>query len=93
MHIVEGEGVGTGILYGSAEHAFVGAFGDAGAVTTNDAELASVIRALANYGSQEKYVFKYSLRHHILLYIQVSKFASSSRYSPKIYNIPIDDAY
>ena len=30
-----------------------------GAVTTNDAELASIIRALANYGSQKKYVFKY----------------------------------
>jgi dTDP-4-amino-4,6-dideoxygalactose transaminase len=28
-------------------------------VTTNDAELAEVIRALANYGSQKKYVFKY----------------------------------
>ena len=37
----------------------LGALGDAGAVTTNDAELASVIRALANYGSQKKYVFKY----------------------------------
>ena len=33
--------------------------GDAGAVTTNDAELAEVIRALANYGSQKKYIFKY----------------------------------
>ena len=34
-------------------------FGDAGAVTTSDSELAEVIRALANYGSQKKYVFKY----------------------------------
>lgn len=33
----------------------LGALGDAGAVTTNDAELASTIRALGNYGSQEKY--------------------------------------
>lgn len=54
----------TGSLGDSAAHSFypgknLGAFGDAGAVTTNDAELASVIRALANYGSQKKYVFKY----------------------------------
>ena len=28
-------------------------------MTTDDEELASVIRALANYGSQKKYVFKY----------------------------------
>lgn len=33
----------------------LGALGDAGAVTTNDAELADVVRALANYGSHKKY--------------------------------------
>lgn len=33
----------------------LGAFGDAGAVTTNDDELARKIRALRNYGSEEKY--------------------------------------
>ena len=33
----------------------LGALGDAGAVTTNDAELAEVIRALGNYGSHRKY--------------------------------------
>lgn len=33
----------------------LGALGDAGAVTTNDEELASVIRALGNYGSKKKY--------------------------------------
>lgn len=33
----------------------LGALGDAGAVTTNDDELASTIKALRNYGSQEKY--------------------------------------
>ena len=57
-------GVKTGALGDAAAHSFypgknLGAFGDAGAVTTNDAGLASVIRALANYGSQKKYVFKY----------------------------------
>ncbi len=33
----------------------LGALGDAGAVTTNDAELAETIRTLGNYGSHEKY--------------------------------------
>ncbi len=33
----------------------LGALGDAGAVTTNDGELAQVIRALGNYGSHKKY--------------------------------------
>ncbi|MDF2802264.1 MAG: Glutamine--scyllo-inositol transaminase [Anaerocolumna sp.] len=36
----------------------LGALGDAGAVVTNDNELADKIRAIANYGSQQKY-------HHI----------------------------
>lgn len=36
----------------------LGAFGDAGAVVTNNEEVASLIRALANYGSDYKY-------HHI----------------------------
>lgn len=33
----------------------LGALGDAGAITTNDDELAVTLRALRNYGSQEKY--------------------------------------
>jgi dTDP-4-amino-4,6-dideoxygalactose transaminase len=33
----------------------LGALGDAGAVTTNDAELAQKLRVLRNYGSQRKY--------------------------------------
>ena len=32
-----------------------GALGDAGAITTNDEELANTLRALRNYGSHEKY--------------------------------------
>lgn len=34
----------------------LGALGDAGAVTTNDDDLAKAIRTLANYGSNQKYV-------------------------------------
>jgi dTDP-4-amino-4,6-dideoxygalactose transaminase len=54
----------TGSLGNAAGNSFypgknLGALGDSGAVTTNDDELASVVRALANYGSQEKYVNKY----------------------------------
>ena len=59
------KGIRTGALGDAAAHSFypgknLGAFGDAGAVTTNDHELASIIRALANYGSSKKYVFKYA---------------------------------
>lgn len=54
----------TGSLGDAAGHSFypgknLGAFGDAGAVTTDDEELAKIVRAVANYGSQRKYVFKY----------------------------------
>ena len=58
----------TGSIGDAAGHSFypgktLGALGDGGAVTTNDDELASAIRALANYGSQQKYVFKYNGRN------------------------------
>ena len=58
------KGIKTGALGDAAAHSFypaknLGALGDAGAVTANDQELASVIRTLANYGSPQKYVFKY----------------------------------
>ena len=54
----------TGSLGDAAAHSFypgknLGAFGDAGAVTTDDEELALTVRALANYGSGKKYVFDY----------------------------------
>lgn len=67
----------TGSLGDAAGHSFypgknIGAFGDAGAVTTNDAELAATVRALANYGSQKKYVFKYCGRNSRLDEIQAA---------------------
>lgn len=52
----------TGSLGDAAGHSFypgknLGALGDGGAVTTNDEELAQMVRALANYGSAKKYIF------------------------------------
>ena len=67
----------TGSLGSAAGHSFypgknLGALGDGGAVTTNDEELAKAIRALANYGSQKKYVFKYTGRNSRLDEIQAA---------------------
>ncbi len=67
----------TGSLGDAAGHSFypgknLGALGDGGAVTTNDKELAETIRTLANYGSQKKYVFKYTGRNSRLDEIQAA---------------------
>ena len=67
----------TGSLGDAAGHSFypgknLGALGDGGAVTTNDPELATIIRALANYGSQKKYVFKYAGRNSRLDELQAA---------------------
>ncbi len=37
----------------------LGALGDSGAVTTNDYNLAEVVRAIGNYGSKQKYINEY----------------------------------
>ena len=67
----------TGSIGDAAGHSFypgknLGALGDGGAVTTNDDELAAAVRALANYGSQKKYVFKYAGRNSRLDEIQAA---------------------
>lgn len=54
----------TGSIGYASGHSFypgknLGAMGDAGAVTTNDAELADLVRSIANYGSRRKYVNDY----------------------------------
>lgn len=75
----------TGSLGDAAGHSFypgknLGALGDGGAVTTNDPELATVVRALANYGSQRKYVFKYAGRNSRLDEIQAAVLNVKLRY-------------
>lgn len=67
----------TGSLGDAAGHSFypgknLGALGDGGAVTTDDAALAEAVRALANYGSRKKYVFKYCGRNSRLDEIQAA---------------------
>jgi len=63
-HGCQYQGQHTGSLGDAAGHSFypgknLGALGDAGAVTTNDEELAHMVRTLGNYGSEHKYIFSH----------------------------------
>ena len=54
----------TGSLGNASGHSFypgknLGCLGDGGAITTDNEELATVVRSLSNYGSDKKYIFKY----------------------------------
>ena len=67
----------TGSLGHAAAHSFyptknLGALGDAGAVTTDDDELAALIRALGNYGSERHYVFDHIGRNSRLDELQAA---------------------
>lgn len=53
------EGAGSAAAYSFYPTKNLGAMGDGGAVATDDLELAQVVRSLANYGSEEKYVNRY----------------------------------
>jgi len=73
----EWQGIKSGNLGDAAGFSFypgknLGALGDAGAVTCKDPLLAKTIRALANYGSAEKYVNKYQGLNSRLDEIQAS---------------------
>ena len=75
----------TGSLGDAAGHSFypgknLGALGDGGAVTTNDEELARMVRVLANYGSSKKYVFDYCGRNSRLDEIQAAVLSVKLRY-------------
>ena len=75
----------TGALGDAAGFSFypgknLGALGDAGAVSTNDTVLADTIRALANYGSNQKYVNTYKGLNSRLDEIQASVLNVKLRY-------------
>ena len=78
-------GCSTGSIGDAAGHSFypgknLGALGDGGAVTTSDDALAEAVRTLANYGSQRKYVFKYTGRNSRLDEIQAAVLDEKLKY-------------
>lgn len=79
------EGRHTGSLGNAAAHSFypgknLGALGDAGAITTDDTELAELCRALGNYGSSRKYVFPYKGRNSRIDELQAAVLDVKLRY-------------
>ena len=67
----------TGSIGHAAAHSFypgknLGALGDAGAVTTDDVQLAETIRAIANYGAIRKYVHDFLGRNSRMDEIQAA---------------------
>lgn len=75
----------TGALGDAAAHSFypgknLGALGDGGAVTTDDPEVATIVRALGNYGSSKKYVYPYRGRNSRLDEIQAAFLRVKLRY-------------
>lgn len=81
----EWNGIKTGNLGDAAGFSFypgknLGAIGDAGAITTNDDALAKTMRALANYGSEQKYVNIYQGLNSRLDEIQAAVLSIKLRY-------------
>lgn len=88
----------TGSLGDAAAHSFypgknLGALGDGGAVTTDDEELADVVRSLGNYGSSRKYVFDYLGRNSRLDELQAAVLSVKLRHldadTPGVASLPI----
>ena len=78
-------GLKTGCLGDASGFSFypgknLGALGDGGAVTTNNEELAQVIRALGNYGSEKKYENIYKGTNSRLDEIQAAMLRVKLRY-------------
>lgn len=73
-------------VHGDAQaHSFypgknLGALGDAGAVTTDNHQIADIIRALGNYGSSQKYVFPYLGRNSRMDEIQAAALSVKLKY-------------
>lgn len=79
------DGRKTGSLGDAAGHSFypgknLGALGDAGAVTTDDEELADIVSSLGNYGSSRKYVFDYIGRNSRMDELQAAVLCVKLRY-------------
>ena len=75
----------TGSLGHAAAHSFypgknLGALGDAGAVTTDDEKLASMVRSLGNYGSSRKYVFEHKGRNSRIDEVQATVLDTKLKY-------------
>ena len=75
----------TGSLGDAAGHSFypgknLGALGDAGAVTTDDKELARVVAMLGNYGASGKYIFDCKGRNSRMDEIQAAVLDVKLRY-------------
>lgn len=75
----------TGSLGDAAGHSFypgknLGAFGDGGAVTTDNKDLAVLIRAIANYGSTKKNIYDYKGRNSRLDELQAAILDVKLRY-------------
>jgi dTDP-4-amino-4,6-dideoxygalactose transaminase len=94
------KGKKTGSLGDAAGFSFypgknLGALGDAGAVTTNDKQLATMVRSIANYGSQKKYENEYRGLNSRLDEIQAAFLKIKLRYidTANQYRIQIADNY
>lgn len=75
----------TGAIGDAAAHSFypgknLGALGDAGAITTNDTELASFVRSMGNYGSSKKYEFRYEGKNSRLDELQAAVLSVKLKY-------------
>jgi dTDP-4-amino-4,6-dideoxygalactose transaminase len=75
----------TGSLGDAAAHSFypgknLGALGDAGAVTTDDEELAHIVASIGNYGSSHKYVFDYQGRNSRMDEVQAAMLSVKLKY-------------
>ncbi len=87
-HGAELEGKRTGNWGHAAGFSFypgknLGALGDAGMVTTNDAELYQVLKALSNYGSHKKYHNEYQGTNSRLDEIQAAMLSVKLKYLPR----------
>lgn len=75
----------TGSLGHAAAHSFypgknLGAMGDAGAVTTDEDDLAEMVRSLGNYGSSRKYAFDHKGRNSRIDELQAAVLDVKLRY-------------